>query len=193
MAYKASAAFAMALFAVNLKAQWPIAMATLKNAAFYRSEEMQSMLLCLMMIVSPPLPFAIMPFAAVAVQNVCRAYAPLIQKLPGFVSQRAAFLLTEEGGQMVHAFAAVSEVVVCFMSPLVILAQGFRVAVVLFFYLQHIARRYESNFWTKQAVSQLTLKLDGFFSHRWCPAPVGMIYTRVKGVVGLAINKIKSF
>eukprot|EP00966_Prymnesium_polylepis_P016770 386920-Prymnesium_polylepis.1 len=59
MAYKASAAFAMALFAVNLKAQWPIAMATLKNAAFYRSEEMQARAPA----PHPPLPSLIAPWA----------------------------------------------------------------------------------------------------------------------------------
>ena len=40
-------------------------------------------MLCLMMLFSPPLPFAIMPFAASALLNVVRCYMALIQKLPG--------------------------------------------------------------------------------------------------------------
>ena len=40
-------------------------------------------MLCFMMLVSPPLPFAIMPFAAPPLLNVCRCYMPFLQKLPG--------------------------------------------------------------------------------------------------------------
>ena len=62
---------------------------------------------------------------------------------------------------MVQAFAAVSEVIVSAMSPLVVIAQGFRAAILVFFYFQYVARKHASNYWTKQAVNALNDKLNG--------------------------------
>ena len=62
---------------------------------------------------------------------------------------------------MVMAFAAVSEVIVSAMSPLVVIAQDFRAAILVFFYFQYVARKHASNFWTKQAVTALNDKLTG--------------------------------
>ena len=83
----------------------------------------------------------------------------------GFVGRylipKAQYLLTDEGGQMVGAFAAVSEVIVCMMSPLVMVVQGARAAVLVFFYFQYVARRHAESYWTQQAVKALTDKADG--------------------------------
>ena len=59
------------------------------------------------------------------------------------------------------AFAAVSEVIVCMMSPLVMVVQGARAAVLVFFYFQYVARRHAESYWTQQAVKALTDKADG--------------------------------
>ncbi|KAL1525288.1 hypothetical protein AB1Y20_020150 [Prymnesium parvum] len=194
-AYRASFAFSMALLVNSLRTAWPMSMATLRNPAFHQSEEMQALMLCLMIIVSPPLPFAIMPFASTALHNVCHCYMPQLKMLPGFIGRavvpRAQYLIGEEGGQMVAAFSAVSEVIVCAMSVLVVMAQGLRAAVLAFFYFRYVARRHASNFWTKQTVSALHDKLSGIFHHRWCPAPVGMVFDRLKGLVALAASKVQ--
>ena len=62
------------------------------------------------------MPFVLAPFAAYAVHAVCNAYGGAIAYLPSFargvVEPRVAFLRTEEGGQAVLAFAALSEVMV---------------------------------------------------------------------------------
>ena len=54
----------------------------------------QALMLCFMMLVSPPLPFAIMPFAATALLNVCRCYMSFLQKLPGATASTAATTTT---------------------------------------------------------------------------------------------------
>ena len=76
-----------------------------------------------MLLVSPPLPFAIVPFGAYAVHSVASNYgSAVVPKLPGFIKgvlePRLAFLLTEEGANMVHAFAAISELMVLLAAPL---------------------------------------------------------------------------
>ena len=58
---------------------------------------------------------------------------------------------------MVQAFGAVSEVIVCCMSPLLLAANGMRSAVLAFFYFQYVARRYQHSFWTKQVNSMPAL------------------------------------
>jgi len=191
--YRFSIGFFMALLANSLLATWRPKgiMASVKDPAFLRSQEVQALLLCLMMLVSPPMPFALMPFGATALVNVCNCYRPIIEKLPNMVSSRAQFLTTEEGANMAQAFGAVSEVIVAVACPLVVAANGLRSAVLAFFYFQYVARRYNSSFWTKQAVTALTEKLNGIFHHRYCPAPVGMLFDRLKGVVAMLADKVQ--
>jgi len=188
--YKASVTASMAVIAISLYGTWPLKWDTLKNPHFNKSQEMQALFLCLMMVVSPPLPFAIMPFAAISLHNVCQQYAALVRSLPNFIATRVQFLQTEEGGQMVKAFCAVSEVVVCFMGPVAIAANGLRVAVLVFFYFQYVSRRFQSHYWTKQAVTLLTQKFDGWFHHRYCPVSIRMVFDRFKGVVAFVASKV---
>ena len=82
-----------------------------------------------------------------------------------------------------HAFGAVSEVIVTFMSPMLIVLQGHRAALLSFFYFQYVARRYKSNPQTVQTVGLLVQRLDGFGNHRLVPGPVKVLYGRVKGAV----------
>lgn len=193
MAYRTAFATNMALLLNSLFSTWSLSMDTIKNPAFHQSQEMQALMLCMMIIISPPLPFAIMPFAATALHNVCRCYMAQLQMLPGFIGRailpRAQFLVSDEGSQMVAAFSAVSEVIVSCVSVLVIIAQGMRGAVLAFFYFRYVARRHATQYWTQQAVRALSDKLAGVFHHRWSPKPVGMLFDRIKSLVAMAAEK----
>jgi len=195
MNYRLAVGCAMLLLLNSLAAKWPKAFATLKDPAFLQSDEVRTIMLCLMMLVSPPLPFALMPYAATALHTVCLCYGGVFQKLPGPIGRavvpRAQYLTSDQGTQMVQAFGAVTQVIVCLMSPMIVLAQGLRAGVLVFFYFQYVARRHSHDYFTQQAVTTLTENMNGIFHHKWCPSPIGMLFDRLKGLVALAATKVR--
>ncbi len=125
------------------------------------------MMVAIFMTVTPPMPFALMPFFALALHNVCHALKQSAPKLPAFVGSRIAYVASEEGSLHVQSFGAISEVVVAAMSPLLVLLHGMRMGFLAFIYFQYVVRRYRTNFMTKQAVGIFAEKIDSLAAHRW--------------------------
>ena len=90
----------------------------------------------------------------------------------------------------VHAFGAVSEVIVTFMGPMLVVVQGYRALLLSFFYFQYVSRRYKSNPQTVQTVRLFVEKLDGICKHRFVPSPMQAAYDRIKYFVGLFAGKL---
>jgi len=187
--YKASVGNILMLFAINLWNAFPKKLATLSDPKFKATQEAQAFMLCIFMALSPPMPFALAPFLAVAFLNVC---ATAKGRLPGalsFVATKLDYFTTSEGSMQVHAFGAVSEVVVALMSPLLIFVQGVPAALLGFFYFQYVVRRHRTNHFTVQAVTLLTERTDGIFCHRFVPAPLQALYRKGKGLVGFLATR----
>jgi len=195
IAYRASVGCALALYASSLFSRHPLAFATLRDPAVTGSHEAQLCWICVMMLVSPPLPFTIVPFGTYAVHSVASNYGSAVQKMPAFVQgvvqPRLAYLLTEEGANMVQAFAAISELMVLLVAPLQLAVHGFRVAVLSGFYFQYVSRRYVISFWTKQAVVVIAGKAHGLFHHRYCPAPLGALHDKAVGLIGSLAVRVR--
>jgi len=195
LSYRVSVGSALLLYASSLFARHPLKFATLRDPAVTGSHEAQLCWLCLIMLVSPPLPFAIVPFGAYALHSVATNYGHVVQKMPGmlrgFVQPRLTFILSEEGGNMVQAFAAISELMVLLAAPLQVAIHGGRVVVLSGFYFQYLARRYVASFWTQHAVKILSEKAAGIFHHRYCPAPVGMLFDRLLALIGSLAARVR--
>ena len=189
--YRLSVLNILLLFTVNLWNTFPKQFATLADPKFKACIESQGFFLCIYMLLSPPMPFALMPFLAVAFLNVVHGYAAQIAKLPGFLATRLQFFTTPEGTFQAQAFGAVSEVIVTFMTPALIVVQGARAGILSFFYFQYVARRYNTNPQTKQTVLLLVERLDGFAGHRLVPAPVKRLYDSAKGFVAMVAARFK--
>ena len=138
------------------------------------------------------MPFALMPFLAVCLLNAVHGYADVIDKLPGFLKTRLQFFLTPEGAFQVHAFAAVSEVIVTFMGPPLVVVQGYRALMLSFFYFQYVSRRYKTSQQTQQVIGLLVEKADGMFKHPRVPAGVHGVYEKAKYYIGVAASKFAS-
>jgi len=177
------------LFAANLWNAFPKSFSTLSDPKFRATQECQAFVLCLFMLMSPPMPFALMPFMSVAFLNVITAFSGYLSKLPGFLRTRAEFFLTPEGVMSAQAFGTVSEVIVTFMSPMLVVVQGYRAALLGFFYFQYVARRYKSNAQTVQVVQLLVERVDGISQHRLVPAPVQQVYTKAKSLIAMAADR----
>ena len=89
-----------------------------------------------------------------------------------------------------QAFGAVSELIVAVMSPLLVVLQGHRAAVLGFFFFQYVVRRYRVNALTVQAVGLLTSRVDGALNHKWCPRALGLAFGKLKAAVKWAAGKI---
>lgn len=194
--YRVSVGCALVLYLSTLLARHPLKFATLRDPAVTGSHEAQLSFICFMLLVSPPLPFAIVPFGAYAVHSVASNYgSAVVPKLPGFIKgvlePRLAFLLTEEGANMVQAFAAISELMVLLAAPLQLAVHGFRVVVLTGFYFQYVSRRYAASFWTKQAVVVISAKTHGFFHHAYCPSPIGMLYDKLVVLIGSLAARVR--
>jgi len=188
-AYQASIAQVLALFLVNLS-KFPKAMSTLSDPAFRNTMEVQAFVLCIFMLLSPPMPFALMPFLTGALLNVVHGFQPQLQQLPEIIRSRVQYLITPEGAFQIAAFGAVSEVIVTFMGPLLVVVQGTRAMLMTFFYFQYLSRRYRTNEQTVQVVRLFEEKADGICKHRLVPAPLQAGYDRVKGLIRFASTKL---
>ena len=97
---------------------WPRTMATLKDARFHKTHEAQSFWISLMMIISQPLPFALIPLVCYSAHTLAASLSTtVIPKLPAFAGERMRWLISSEGTQTMLAFAAISEVMVVMMAP----------------------------------------------------------------------------
>jgi len=179
----------LALFATNLWSRFPKTMATLQDPAFRSTQEVQAFMLCIFMLMSPPMPFALMPFLTGAFLNAVHGFAGPIASLPEFAKSRLVYFTTAEGIFQAHAFGAVSEVIVTVMGPMLIVVQGYRALLLTFFYFQYVARRYKTNQQTSQSVRLLTEKVDGVVNHRLVPAPLRAVYGKAKNLIGFAANR----
>ena len=184
LCYRMSVGFILLLFLANLYNAFPLKMATITDPKFKGSQESQAFFLCIFMLMSPPMPFALMPFLAPAFLNVCHTYGTQLAKLPGFISSRAAYMTTAEGTFQVQAFGAVSEVIVTFMTPMLIAVQGLRAAILSFFFFQYVSRRYKSNPQTVQTLRLFVERVDSLFAYRFVPGGVRAMYEKVKGLIG---------
>eukprot|EP00325_Prymnesiales_sp_UTEX-LB-985_P023884 CAMPEP_0174720684 /NCGR_PEP_ID=MMETSP1094-20130205/34191_1 /TAXON_ID=156173 /ORGANISM="Chrysochromulina brevifilum, Strain UTEX LB 985" /LENGTH=361 /DNA_ID=CAMNT_0015921209 /DNA_START=84 /DNA_END=1169 /DNA_ORIENTATION=+ len=186
--YKVCLGNILLIFALNLYNDFQLKFSTLSDPAFKARQESQAFMLCIFMLLTPPMPFALMPFLAIALLNVCYAYKDVAARLPGplgsMLGPRMAFFTTEEGAFQVRSFGAVSEVVVAVMSPLLIVVQGARAAILGFFYFQYVVRRYRTNQFTQLAVSHFDERVGSMLSHRFAPAPLKMIFVRFKALIG---------
>merc|ERR1719378_1473134 len=108
-----------------------------------------------------------MPFLSGALLNVVHGFGPQIAALPEAIRTRVQYLTPPEGAFQVAAFGAVSEVIVTFMGPMLIVLQGFRAAALTFFYFQYVCRRYNTNPQTVQVVGLFVQKADGICKHRF--------------------------
>ena len=169
---------------------FPLKMATLTDPKFKGAMESQAFFLNIYMLLSPPMPFALMPFLSVAFVNVCHAYAGKLAGLP-LIGSRVVYFTTAEGTFQAQAFGAVSEVIVTFMTPMLIVVQGYRAGLLAFFF-QYVARRYKSNPQTKQTVGLLVERIDGIAAHRFVPGGVRTIYGKVKGLVAAGAERFGS-
>jgi len=195
LCYRVACGAALVLYASSLFVRYPLKLSTLRDPAVTGSHEAQLSLICLMMLVSPPLPFAIVPFAAYAVHSVASSYGGAVQKMPemlqGVLQPRLSWLLTEEGANMVQAFAAISELMVLLMTPLQLLMHGVRALVLGGFYFQYVSRRYAASFWTQQAVTIISSKVGGLFHHRLCPTAVGALYDKLVALIGSLAARVR--
>jgi len=191
-AYSAAVAQILALFLINLWGKFPKTMATLSSPAFKNTQEVQAFVLVIFMLLSPPMPFALMPFLATCLLNVVHGYRDILAKLPAFAKDRLEFLTTAEGSMQVNAFGAVSEVIVTFMGPPLVLIQGYRALMLSFFYFQYVCRRYKTNEQTVHVVGLFVQKADGICKHRFVPAAVHPLYDKVKGLIRMAANRFGS-
>ena len=153
------------------------------------------LILTLLLQLSPPVPFVLAPFAAYAVHAVCNAYGGAIAYLPSFargvVEPRVAFLRTEEGGQAVLAFAALSEVMVGAFLPFLAFVHGAKMAMLTLFFWRYLARRHAASFWTKQAVDILVERVRDLGKHRFVPAPVGGLLDAVVSTLSKVFAKLR--
>jgi len=191
-AYAFSVFQILMLFVTTLWGRFPKSLATLQDPVFRKSQEVQAFVLLIFMLLSPPMPFALMPFLAGAFHNVVHGYRDAIARAPAMVKTRLEYFLTDEGAFQVHAFGAVSEVIVTFMGPPLVVVQGYRALLLTFFYFQYVSRRYKSNPQTVQVVGLFVQKLDGVAQHRWVPPPVQAVYAKLKYFVGLAADRLGS-
>ena len=123
LAYRMSVVFVLLLFILTLYRAFPLKMATLSDPKFTGAMEQQAFVLTVFMLLSPPMPFALMPFLSLAFLNVCHTYGSKVANLP-FIGPRIVYFTTPEGTFQVLAFGAVSEVMVAFMTPMLIVLQA---------------------------------------------------------------------
>jgi len=187
--YKASVGNILMLFVVNLWNAFPKKLATLSDPKFKATQEAQAFMLCIFMALSPPMPFALAPFLAMAFLNTCAAAKGRLPGALSFVATRLDYFTTGEGSMQVHAFGAVSEVIVALMSPLLIVVQGIPAALLGFFYFQYVVRRYRTNHFTVQAVTLLAERTDGVLCHRFVPAPLQTLYRKAKGLISFVATR----
>lgn len=182
--YQLALGTGLAGYAISLWRGWPKTMATLKDPRFLQSHEVQRAPLTLILLFSPPLPFALAPPATYALHRAVRLLASkAVSKLPGALRDRALWLLTEEGTHTTLAFAATSDLMTAISAPLTMLTHGFRAALISVVYAQHVAKSYHTSWYHRTAVEAVTQKLDGLMHHRRCPAILSSLYARVKGLV----------
>ena len=191
LAYRMSVVFVLLLFILTLYRAFPLKMATLSDPKFTGAMEQQAFVLTVFMLLSPPMPFALMPFLSLAFLNVCHTYGSKVANLP-FLGPRIVYFTTPEGTFQVLAFGAVSEVMVAFMTPMLIVLQGYRAGMLSFFFFQYVSRRYKSNPQTAQTVRMLVERIDGFAEHRFVPGVVGTLYRKAKGLVASAAQRFGS-
>jgi len=179
-----------AVFANNALAlwrAWPKTFATLKNPSFLGAPEVTLLLLCFLMQMSPPLPFALVPPACYALHNTVRGNPSLVERLPGFVRNKAVWFVSEEGTQMALAFAAISEVMVGITAPINLFMHGMRVLPVSLMYIQYLFKRYHSPdgsaWFTRVAVKALSDRAESIVHHKWCPAPIGKLHDMATGFI----------
>ena len=192
LCYKLCVVQILTLFVVNLYNKFPLKMATLSDPAFTSTQEVQAFVLNIFMLFSPPLPFALMPFLTGCLLNAVHGFQAPIQSLPDFLKSRLLYFTTPEGVFQLNAFGAVSEVIVTFMGPLLVVVQGYRALLMSFFFFQYVARRYKSNQQTQQTVMIFTQKADGWFKHRLVPMPLQNVYMNAKTYVAWGADKLGS-
>ena len=192
--YKVSVLSVLLLSGLNLYCAFPLKFSTLTEPKFKAAQESQGFMLLVFMLLSPPMPFALMPFLAGPMVNACLAFKPHTAKLPGplasVIGDRVVYLTTPEGQMQARAFGAISEVICAFMAPLLCIVQGLRAAIMGFFFFQYVVRRYRTNELTVTTTNLLIDKADGLFRHRYVPAPLQNLYAKLKSFIALAANKL---
>ncbi|KOO52742.1 phosphopantothenoylcysteine decarboxylase [Chrysochromulina tobinii] len=175
---------------LHLVSAFELKFSTLVEPKFKAAQESQGLMLLFMLLILPPVPFALMPFLALALLHSVHAVKEPAQKLPGplstFVGSRVAQLCTPEGQFQIASFGAVSEVILAVMTPVLCLVQGFRAALLGFFFFQYVVRRSRSNEMTMKALELLTERSDSVFRHRYVPAPLQIVYSNAKKFIGRA-------
>ena len=194
--YRVACGVALLINVSRVFARHPLKLATLRDPVVRASQEAQLGLICLVMLTAAPLPFALVPFATHAAHAVAGTYGVALQgRMPALVQRytqpRLSWLLTQEGGAMVEAFAAISELMVLLMLPMHLLLHGFRLLVLGVLYFQYVARRHAASFWTRQATTILAEKASGFFHHRYCPSPIGALYDKLFALIVTLADRVR--
>jgi len=192
MCYRLALASSTIVYALSLWKQFPEKkLATLSTPRFQQAPEAQFFMVSIMLQLSPPVPFALVPLAVYAAHNFCRSQGALVARIPlGFLRTRAAWFVTDEGTQTAHAFASISEVMVGITSPITCLLHGLRTAAAAFFYIQYLSKRYKTSWWHQTAVNTILEKVGHIFHHKYCPSPIGAVYDRIIGLLGKLISRV---
>uniref|UniRef100_A0A7S4F3V7 Uncharacterized protein n=1 Tax=Chrysotila carterae TaxID=13221 RepID=A0A7S4F3V7_CHRCT len=189
--YRIALGSVLVLTGLTLWRRWPKTFATLKDPAFFQSPDFGFLMVCFLLQMSPPLPFVLMPHVAYGAFHLVRALGPdRIGRVPfGFVRERATWLGSDEGIQMVLAFGALSEIMVALFTPVTLVVHGARGIAVSFVYGQYLTKRYKTSWWTRTSIVALDEKAQGLMRHRYCPAIVTKAYEKIKSAVVAYANR----
>lgn len=182
LCYRAAIGCTTVTYLAALARSFPLAFSTLKDPRFASTPEAQFLLVSLLLQLSPPLPFTLVPLACYALHNFCAANQQRLLSAPAFVSTRAAWFTSDEGVATAHSFGAIAELMVCFAAPLTVLTNGSRILLPLFFYAQYLFKRHKSHWYTQTAVRAIHEKLTALLAHRYA-APLAALYSRLVAAI----------
>ena len=146
--YQIAMGSALAAYATSLWRTWPKTMSTIRDARFLQSREVQSIPLMFALLLSPPMPMALVSFGVYALHRAIRLLADTaVPRLPGFLRERAVWLLTEEGTHTALAFAAISDLMLALTAPLTLLTHGLRAGLLCMMCIQDVFKSYHTSWY----------------------------------------------
>ena len=150
------------------------------------------MLPLFLLLVSPPVPFALMPFLSLSLANLGVACPPRLRAaMPTPIRDRLAYLSSSEGVMQVHAFGAVSELIVASMLPVLsLITRQSRLIALTLFWLQYVVRRTRTNQLSRQALDVIVAKADSLLSHRLVPSMARSAFDAFKTTLSRAATTL---
>lgn len=190
-AYKLGISVALSTYLQQLIATYGFGLQLVKDPRVRKNDNTHYLYLCVLLLVWPPLPFALVPIAACAFHACLGRIRTMLAACPAsmrsMLESKFEQLDTPQGQVIIPHFAAVSELMVGIML-IVSLAGGLKNVIMLLLYWQFLSWRYVNSQWSKHAFWAMREKLDGVFNHRFCPSPFRMLYDRVKQFMGAYVR-----